>query len=296
MEIFWYRTERSTPHGTILVSHGYAEHYRRFLPLIEAMQASGFDVAAYDHRGHGTSPGRRSNVDVGHLIAAHIDMRAKILQQARTEDLFLFGHSMGGLITAASALIDASHVRGVALSSPAFAPIPHIPTLMAKALLPVARLVPWLPAAPMRKGLLSRDPAVEEKFRADPLTYKGPVPLRTGVTMTLQGQRTLEHAYLMRPPVLILHGAEDHLTSPIASEEFITRVIETDPRADAEFRLIEGARHEILNEPEGPERIAEYLEWFMAHSANPTADHAGDDSGNDPGSDSGDDSASQGTH
>lgn len=267
MEIFWYRTPSPILHGTVLVSHGYAEHHRRFMPLIEALQSAGYDVAAYDHRGHGTSPGRRSNVDVGHLIAEHIDMRRHVLAESRTEDLFLFGHSMGGLITAASALLDATRVRGVALSGPAFQPLPALPLLTVRLALPFARLMPWLPTAAVKPGVLSRDPKVEEDFMADPLNYTGRVPLRTGVTMTLQGQRTLEHAYLMRPPVLILHGGDDELTSPAASEEFISRVLETDPTADATFRLIEGARHEILNEPEGAERIAEFIEWFNERSA-----------------------------
>lgn len=267
-KIIWFRAPVTPPLGTVLVAHGYAEHHRRFMPLIEGLQNAGFDVAAYDHEGHGTSSGRRANVDVGHLIAAHIDIRHDVLAQARTPDLFLFGHSMGGLITAASALLDAHLVRGIVLTGPAFIPQPEVSPRLARFALPFARLMPWLPAHTVKPGLLAHNPAVQEEFDADPLTYKGAVPLRTGVTMTIQGRHALEHSFLLRVPILILHGSDDALTSPAGSERFVASVKKTSGLADAEFRLIQGAQHEILNELDGSERIAEITEWFLARAAS----------------------------
>lgn len=267
-QIFWFRAPMTPPIGTVLVAHGYAEHHRRFMPLIEGLQKAGFDVAAYDHEGHGTTPGRRANVDVGHLIAAHIDIRHDVLMQARTPDLFLFGHSMGGLITAASALLDAHLVRGIVLTGPAFIPQPEVSLRLARLALPFARLLPWLPAHTVKPGLLAHNPTVQEEFDADPLTYKGKVPLRTGVTMTIQGRHALEHSFLLRVPILILHGSDDALTSPSGSERFIASVKKTANFADAEFRLIQGSQHELLNEADGPERIVEITEWFLARTEN----------------------------
>lgn len=271
MEIFWYRAQQPTPVGTVVVAHGYAEHHRRFMPLITALQEHGYDVAAYDHEGHGTSPGRRANVDVGRLIATHIQQRQHILREARTPHLLLFGHSMGGLITAASALLEPAHLSGVVLSAPAFVPQPSLPMPLVKAALPVARLLPWLPANIVKKGVLSRDPAVEEAFRDDPLNYTWPVPLRTGVTMTVQGQHALEHAALMQPPLLILHGEDDKLTSPEASLHFVEQIVQANPHADVQIVLLPNTRHELLNEPEGPEHIQTILKWLNAHTSTAEA-------------------------
>lgn len=268
IDIVWYRTSTNFPVGTVLVTHGYAEHHGRFMHIINGLTSHGFDVATYDHEGHGTSAGRRATVDIGHLILTHINMRKRIAAESRSENFFLFGHSMGGLITAASAIIDPTAVTGVVLSGPAFVPKPHVPHLLALVLQPLARVAPWLPTARMREGLLSHDPAVEEAFKADPLSYNGLVPLLTAVTMVSQGKKTLDNAAMLRVPMLILHGDEDQLTDPNGSVEFVRRVSEAHPNADISLQIISGSRHEILNEPSGEALIPLIVRWYAEH-ANP---------------------------
>lgn len=265
MEIRWRPADTENPLGTVLISHGYAEHSGRFMHLADALTEAGYDTCFYDHAGHGISPGRRACVDVGKLILDHVEHRRAALADARTPELFLFGHSMGGLITAASSLLDRTHLRGVVLTGPAFHPLPHMPLAAAKAMLPAARMAPFTPTAPQREGLLSRDPAVEEAFQADPLTYKGSVPLLTGATMTVQGYQTLDNAAMARTPMLIMHGTEDQLTDPAGSELFVTRALEAHPSLDIHLRLIDGARHEILNEPEGPALMRDIILWLGEH-------------------------------
>lgn len=41
--------------GTVLLSHGYAEHCGRYTHLRRALTRAGYDVAFYDHAGHGLS-------------------------------------------------------------------------------------------------------------------------------------------------------------------------------------------------------------------------------------------------
>jgi alpha-beta hydrolase superfamily lysophospholipase len=41
------------PHGILLISHGLAEHSRRYRTFAEAMSNHCFHVYAWDHRGHG---------------------------------------------------------------------------------------------------------------------------------------------------------------------------------------------------------------------------------------------------
>lgn len=265
MEIRWRLTDTDSPLGTVLISHGYAEHSGRFIHLADALVDAGYDTCFYDHAGHGTSPGRRSCVDVGKLILDHVEHRRVALAKARTPELVLVGHSMGGLITAASSLLDPTHLRGVVLTGPAFHPLPHMPLAAAKAMLPAARMAPAAPAAPRREGLLSRDPAVEEAFDADPLTYKGSVPLLTGATMTVQGYQTLNNAAMARIPMLIMHGSDDQLTDPAGSELFVTRARDAHPSLDIHLRIIDGARHEVLNEPEGPMLMRDIVLWLGEH-------------------------------
>ena len=124
MHVSFERTAQEAPLGTVLLAHGYAEHCGRYAHLRSALTRAGYDVAYYDHAGHGTSEGPRARVDVGALIRDFGDARRAALAHARTPDLFLFGHSMGGIIAAASTILDPTRLRGTVLSAPALRPLP----------------------------------------------------------------------------------------------------------------------------------------------------------------------------
>lgn len=269
MEIRYRRTDLETPKGSVLLCHGYAEHSGRYLPLHEALLAAGYDIAFYDHYGHGTAPGPRSCVDVGALITDHLDARRIALAHSRTDSLFLFGHSMGGLITAASTILEPKNLRGTVLTGPALRPLPDVPASAVRALLPAARLIPGLIITPPRQpdfpSALSRDPRVQEAFDADPLCYKGGAPLLTATTMILQGDKTLRRAERVKTPMLVLHGNADTLASLNGSRAFVQGALAANPDADVHLRIIDGAYHEVLNEPEGPGLIRDIVTWLDMH-------------------------------
>ena len=269
MHISFERTDEETPLGTVLLSHGYAEHSGRYIHLRSALTRAGYDVAFYDHAGHGTSEGPRARVDVGTLIRDFGDARRATLAHARTPDLFLFGHSMGGLIAAASTILDPTRLRGTILSAPALRPLPHVAPSRARALLPIARISPGLVvakgASEMEVSPLSRDPQVQRDFDADPLTYKGGVPILTGATMILQGDEVLKRAARLTTPTLVMHGSGDLMVDLRGSRDFVRAARGAHPNADVHLRIVDGAYHELLNEPEGPGLIRDIISWLGEH-------------------------------
>ncbi|HEY4606142.1 MAG TPA: alpha/beta hydrolase, partial [Acidimicrobiia bacterium] len=58
-------------------------------------------------------------------------------------------------------------------------------------------------------------------------------------------------------PTLVLHGGLDTIVPPQT-----TAILGELP--DVERRLLPDLRHEILNEPEGPEIVGEIIAWVMA--------------------------------
>jgi alpha-beta hydrolase superfamily lysophospholipase len=58
-------------------------------------------------------------------------------------------------------------------------------------------------------------------------------------------------------PTLVIHGGEDLLV-PTVSSEALGRV------NGVERKVYDGLRHETLNEPEGPEVVADIAEWLSA--------------------------------
>ena len=269
MHISFERTDEETPLGTVLLSHGYAEHSGRYVHLRSALTRAGYDVAFYDHAGHGTSEGPRARVDVGTLIRDFGDARRATLAHARTPDLFLFGHSMGGIIAAASTILDPTRLRGTVLSAPALRPLPHVSSSRARKLLPVARISPGLVvakgASEMKVSPLSRDPQVKRDFDADPLTYKGGVPILTGATMILQGDEVLRRADRLTTPTLVMHGSGDLLADLRGSRDFVRAARGAHPDADVHLRIVDGAYHELINEPEGPGLIRDIIIWLGEH-------------------------------
>ena len=141
------------------------------------------------------------------------------------------------------------------LTGPAFIPLPQLPAPVVGGLGKLARYLPGVqvPAAQStpEHSLLSRDPSVQEAFDADPLNYHGAPPLLTASTMTC--------------PTLIFHGSADELTSPEGSAEFVARVLEAHPGADIHLRVIDGACHEVLNEPEKAMVLRDLLLWVEKH-------------------------------
>lgn len=102
--LFCYETSQDTVLGSILILHGMAEHHGRYLDFIRALTSEGFDVYTYDHRGHGTDKklselgfaAKRNGASI--LVEDACTVYHYLKENARTEKLAVFGHSMGSLI------------------------------------------------------------------------------------------------------------------------------------------------------------------------------------------------------
>ncbi|MDO5034778.1 MAG: alpha/beta hydrolase [Actinomycetaceae bacterium] len=250
------------PKASVLILHGYAEHQGRYAHVVKYLVEGGFDVYTYDQYGHGTAPGPRAKVDVGQLIKDHLEAREQLRSIMRTKELFLFGHSMGGVITAASNLIRPAGVTGVVLSGPAFDGAggmdPEIVRKVAKAALKFPK---GLPTAELDPNAVSHDPQVVEDYKNDPLNYTGRVPAITAATMMLQGLETLDRADKWKNPLVIFHGSDDTLAMPRASWEFADKARQNG--APVEMIEVPGARHEVFNEPHVNRMLMETMNMWM---------------------------------
>ena len=136
-------------------------------------------------------------------------------------------------------------------------------------LLPIARLRPGLVVAKgvsdMEVSPLSRNPQVQCDFDADPLTYKGGVPILTGATMIIQGDEVIARAGRLASPTLVMHGSHDLMADLRGSRELVRGARAAHPDADIHLRIIDGAYHELLNEPEGPGLIRDIIIWLGEH-------------------------------
>lgn len=255
------------PRAAVLLTHGLGEYAGRYVEryhrLIPALVEAGFSVYAYDQRGHGHSEGHRAVVDAAVLVEDHL--RAREALRGQPLPVFAFGHSLGGLVTAASVARDPRGLSGVILSSPALL-IGEDQPAWRKALAPVlARLAPAAPAADLGKGGLSRLPEEVEAYQADPYIFQGRVPALTAASM-LHLSRMLWPQYARWTlPTLVLHGTADRITDPHGSRRFVEAIASPDKT----LRLVEGAYHELLNDVGREEVRGWILAWLQERTEQP---------------------------
>ncbi len=101
-----YRPEAEVgpPRALFQLIHGYAEHSRRYMPMIKDLTARGVVVVADDHVGHGaTALASGTWLDTGGTgYQTFIDDELTLTEKAQEEypdlPLILFGHSWGSMI------------------------------------------------------------------------------------------------------------------------------------------------------------------------------------------------------
>jgi alpha-beta hydrolase superfamily lysophospholipase len=250
------------PKATLVVAHGYAEHSGRYKNLVNCLVPSGYAVYALDHRGHGRSEGPRTQVDDFDDYVLDLKTFVEIVRErSAAPKLILVGHSMGASISVAYVLRFPNDLDALVLSGCVIAPTD--PELLAQ----VHARTP--PRVGDLSQALSRDPAVGEAYRNDPLvTYVPPSeqPRREGAPSTsaaaaMRRPALFDRAGEVRLPVLMLAGTASPLGDGPRSEAFHAAL----GSSDKTLKLYEGLLHEVFNEPEHPQVFADVEAWLREH-------------------------------
>ena len=235
----------------VVIVHGISEHSGRYEHVGDRMSEAGLSVEAFDLIGWGASGGPRGDIDDWTRLLDQIQDHLEPLVEGDRPTV-LFGHSMGGLLATEYLLSERPHPDLAVLSAPALQGGAPWQRTLAKALSGVLGGV-RIPAD-ISGDQLSRDPAVGEAYFADPLVDTR-ATVRMGHALFSAMDRTSPLVGGLDVPTLVLHGSADTVVPPSASEAF-----EHVPLA--ERRLYADLRHELHNEPEGPEIIDEVIGWI----------------------------------
>jgi alpha-beta hydrolase superfamily lysophospholipase len=261
-------------HGRVLIVHGLGEHGGRYAHVARALNAAGWSVHAYDHRGHGDSDGARGAIPARDALCADL---AAVIDELRADEgpfvgpFVLLGHSLGGLVAArfvaeTLATQPAPWVRPVdalVLSSPA---LDVAPTSF-------QRLQLWLgerlmPDRPQPSGLdpqsVSRDPQTVADYIADPKVHDR-ISARLARFIVDDGAGVIAAVPRWRVPTLLMWAGADRLVAPAGSAAFAAAA----PKAIVQHRCFDGLAHEIFNEPERAEVLAHLTRW-LAGISGPT--------------------------
>jgi alpha-beta hydrolase superfamily lysophospholipase len=179
------------------------------------------------------------------------------------QPLFLFGHSMGGLIVAWLAVRRDPDVCGLIFSAAAFCVSNQVAPWLQLLAVPASWLLPRMRVVKVRAPALSRDPQAVAQFNSDPLVYHGRMPNRTGAEILRAARRIQGRFESIRLPFLALHGTADVITDPEGSRQVYQRAASTDKT----LKLYQGLYHDLFHEPERDRIVADLLDWLGARSA-----------------------------
>lgn len=257
----------ASPAAVVQISHGIGEHSGRYAAVAADLNRAGFTVVANDHRGHGATgmrqwgdPAKLGRLGPGGLRAAvGAISRFRELTRARFPGvpLVLLAHSWGSLMAQMSLNQEPDAYDGVVLTGTAY------------------RLPGFMDAGDLNRRhrslgttgaeWLSRDPAVAEAWVQDPLTFLARTTKLIGIrdSLRLLGRpaRDLPPAL----PLLLQVGSDDTLGGRRSVERLARVYRERSGLRDVTVRVYEGARHEVLNETNRDEVVADLVDWIRTH-------------------------------
>lgn len=240
--------------ASILIVHGLAEHSGRWGHVAEQLTGRGFEVHAYDHRGHGESGGAQGHVDTWHEYLDDLEDRLSAVKFESRKPTVLYGHSIGGLMS-----LDYCLTRSEVLPDLLVLSGPAIKSTIAKwkqILAPiVAVIAPKLKLPLDLKGEhLSRDPSVAEAYFGDPLVYEH-ASAKFGAEALKAQERVGQRMDSLSIPTFVVAGGNDEIIPPHSSHSLGEL-----PGVDR--KLYPNLRHEVHNEPEGPEVVDDITDWI----------------------------------
>jgi acylglycerol lipase len=243
------RRPDSAAHSVLLVVHGYGEHSGRYDNVIDYFVPRGFAIYALDHRGHGRSGGERIYVE---RFDDYVDDLRTFFGIVRAHEpslpIYMLGHSMGSFIAIAYAASYQSELAALILSGSGIG--------LGRRTASAGEID--LPAT------LSRDPAVVEAYRNDPLVFHGLPPASRREAIGALRDQLEDMAHTLILPVIIMAGAASPLGDGPGSEELFEIV----GAHDKTLKLYPELMHEIFNEPERNEVFADLEAWLVAHGAH----------------------------
>ncbi|MEA5050219.1 MAG: alpha/beta fold hydrolase [Oscillospiraceae bacterium] len=280
--------DAAAPRAILQLAHGMAEYIGRYAAFAQYMARNGFVVFGSDHLGHGETAkhaggekGFFADKDGWSLLPDDVHTLTMLAKKAYPGlPVVLLGHSMGSFIVRLYAAryskdIDALVVMGTSGRNPAggagiflinvlslFKGEHHRSPFINN--VAFGAYLKRIPDAKTPFDWLSTEPGNVERYAADD---------DCGYLFTLSGYRDLmkllgevskkDWPSKIRAdlPVLLISGAEDPVGNYGAGVREVYDSLKAAGMKDVTLRLIEGKRHEILNEDNKLDTYAGLLAW-----------------------------------
>ncbi len=250
------------PRAILVLVHGLAEHSGRYKNLVNYFVPRGFAMYSFDHRGHGKSEGLRSYVDRFSQYSADLKTFIEIVRQGYPHaKIFVIGHSLGATIAVSYAIEHQQELDGMILSGATLIASSTVSPLILAAAGVLSTLIPRLGVATIDASTINRNQAFVDAYINDALVYHGKIPARTGAELARMWKTLPGQLAKLTLPMLIMHGSADRLANPRGS----TLLHEQARSKDKTLTVYEGFYHEIFNESDCEQVMADMEAWLIKH-------------------------------
>ena len=284
------------PRALLEISHGMAEHIRRYLPMMQTLAANGILCFGHDHIGHGASV--QSEKDLGYLPrkqGAAVLVGDVLCDGERFRGcypgvpLIMLGHSMGSFIARLAASDDKTKccdgliLHGTGSGNPLAGICMALLTVLCKGRgerayspkISAMMFDPYNDRFEKRTPFdwLSSDRASVDRYIADPLCG---FPFTVSALYTLLSllrdcNRT--QTYRKTPddlPILLMAGRDDPVGNYGVGVHAIADAYLAANCSRVSRTLYTDCRHELLQEPMAEQVISDMRTWIFDHIINRT--------------------------
>lgn len=293
VEIFVYRwlPDSEEIKGVVQISHGMAETAERYRRFADFLTKSGYAVLANDHRGHGKTA--KSLDDVGYLGEDGFNWMIKdmkilndmIAEEFKNKKIYIFGHSMGSLLSQRYISLFGDSIDGVILSGTCGKQGIALDLGIAIARMELKKHGPKVRSSKLNnltfgsynRGIknhatefdwLSRDKDEVDKYINNP--YCGGVFTTEFFYDFLTGYKKLHKKENMQRipkelPIYIFSGKKDPVGKNCKTVSWLIEEYKRLKIKDVSYKFYENGRHEMLNEINKDEVMNDVLNWLYKH-------------------------------
>lgn len=280
VSIHYYLWKAGRPRGVVQIAHGLGEYAMRYEELAQELVNAGFTVYADDHRGHGQTGlgqhagdrsllGRLGPGGMRATIAGVRQLTGIIRDENPALPVVLLGHSWGSIIAQKIINDHSEDYDALVLSGTALRTVRRMKgkNLNAKHAHLGRTGYEWL----------SRDDTVALLFLDDELTFTADAMALFGVVDSLRLLGLPARRLTADIPLLIQVGSDDPFGGARSAELLARAYLGRSRLTDVQLTIYSGARHEVYQETNRAEVIADLLTWLDDRIRYPAPQQVGDE-------------------
>ncbi|EAR96376.2 alpha/beta fold hydrolase (macronuclear) [Tetrahymena thermophila SB210] len=244
--------------ATLIIVHGFGEHSGKFLDFGEFFVLQGFDVHFIDLRGFGYSGGARG-VSVIEDMIADIEMCMRQVQEGLP--LFLFGHSLGGLlVTSLGARNPHIKIAGIIANAPLLG-LPKDRNIDIFKMFTLKLVGDFLGDIVANSMINLTALTQNDRFLRTALEDKLMIPFlgaKMAKSMLWAIEMIQQQAKEFKFPIFVMHGNSDFVTNHLDSINFYENCSSNDKK----IKLFEGGYHQMQHDHQVGEIQKLIVEWM----------------------------------